>query len=103
MSSSDQAASEVVKPQSANESESVTEPTPDELEAMIVQARERLAESVDSLADAANPMALAETGLKAVKDFFIDPETGLRTSRVAKVAGGVVGFLLLRGIIRRGS
>jgi hypothetical protein len=78
-------------------------PTPEELEAQITAARERLAESVDSLADAANPLALAESGVAKVKEWFVDPETGLRTDRVAKVAGAVVGFVLLRGIIRRGS
>ncbi|HAS08493.1 MAG TPA: hypothetical protein DCR52_04535 [Actinobacteria bacterium] len=83
--------------------EPAPEPTPEELEAQITAARERLAESVDSLADAANPLALAESGVAKVKEWFVDPETGLRTDRVAKVAGAVVGFVLLRGIIRRGS
>ena len=80
--------------------EPAPEPTPEELEAQITAARERLAESVDSLA---NPLALAESGVAKVKEWFVDPETGLRTDRVAKVAGAVVGFVLLRGIIRRGS
>jgi len=76
---------------------------PDELEAQIIATRERLASSVDDLAEAANPVALAESGVRKVKDWFVDPSSGLRADRVAKVAAGVVGFLVLRGIVRRGS
>jgi hypothetical protein len=78
-------------------------PTPAELEAQIIETRKRLAGSVDELAESANPVALAESGVQRVKDWFVDPQTGVRMDRVGKVAAAVVGFLILRGIVRRGS
>lgn len=77
--------------------------TPEELEAQIIATRERLASSVDDLAEAANPVALAESGVQRVKEWFVDPVTGVHTDRVVKVAGAVIGLLVLRGIVRRGS
>ena len=77
--------------------------SPEELEAQIVATRQRLAGSVDDLAEAANPVALAESAMQKVKGWFVDPDTGVRADRVAKVAGAAVGFVVLRGIVRRGS
>jgi hypothetical protein len=89
----------------ASDSAAADAPTlsPEELEAQIIATRERLAGSVDELAEAANPVALAESGVQRVKDWFVDPATGVRADRVAKVAAAAVGFLVLRGIVRRGS
>ena len=90
-------------PEGTQSSEQAPSATPEDLEARIASTRERLAGSVDDLVERADPMSIAESGLARAKAWFVDPQTGLRTDRVAKVAGGVMGFLMLRRIIRRGS
>jgi hypothetical protein len=77
--------------------------TPEQIASEIEATRARLARSVDDLADEANPVVLAQRAIDGVRDFFVDPVTGVRTDRVAKAAGAVAALLVFRGIVRRGS
>lgn len=76
---------------------------PAAIEDEIIATRARLARNVDALAEEANPASLAKKGAEGVRDFFVREDGSLKGDRVAKTAGAVVGFLVLRGIIRRGS
>ena len=77
--------------------------TPQQIEDDIAEVRARLARSVDGLADEANPAALARKATDAVRDFYVDENGGVRVANAAKTAAVVVGFLVFRGIVRRGS
>jgi hypothetical protein len=78
--------------------------SPEDIERDIVETRARLVASVDELAQEANPVALLGRAQQAVRDFYVDPRTGEpNVGRIAKTAAAVVGFLVFRGIVRRGS
>lgn len=77
--------------------------SPDEIEAEIAETRARLARNVDDLAQEANPAALAAKLVDRVRGFYVEPSGALRTDRAAKTAAAVIGFLVFRGIVRRGS
>jgi hypothetical protein len=77
--------------------------SPEEIEAEISQTRARLARSVDDLAAETNPAALAAKLVDRVKGFYVDQSGAVRTDRAAKTAAVVIGFLVFRGIVRRGS
>jgi hypothetical protein len=77
--------------------------SPEEIEAEIAKTRARLARSVDDLAEEANPAALARKATDRVKDFYVDETGAIRMDRAAKTAAAVIGFLVFRGIVRRGS
>jgi hypothetical protein len=73
-----------------------------EVEAELAAARNRLAGTVDDLAEAVSPQELARRQGEKVKDFFVGPE-GVRVDRVAKVAGAVLSLAMLRSLVRRRS
>jgi Protein of unknown function (DUF3618) len=77
--------------------------SPEEIEAEISETRARLARSVDDLAEEANPAALARKVTDRVRDFYVDESGSIRTDRAAKTAAAIIGFLVFRGIVRRGS
>ena len=77
--------------------------SPEEIEAEIAETRARLARSVDDLAEEANPAALVRKLTDRVRDFYVDEAGGVRVDRAAKTAAAVIGFLVFRGIVRRGS
>jgi hypothetical protein len=77
--------------------------SPEEIEAEIAETRARLARSVDDLAAETNPAALAAKLVDRIKGFYVDQNGAVRTDRAAKTAAAVIGFLVFRGIVRRGS
>lgn len=72
------------------------------VEAELAAARVRLAGTVDDLADAVSPQEVVRRQGEKVRDWFVGPE-GPRVDRIAKVAGGAVGMLVLRALVRRRS
>lgn len=75
----------------------------DEVEAELAAARLRLAGTVDELSDAVSPQQVARRQADRVRGYFVEPDGSLRSDRIAKVAGVVVGLLALRTVVRRRS
>ncbi|QIK77141.1 DUF3618 domain-containing protein [Nocardioides piscis] len=72
------------------------------LEREIEEARQRLASTIDQLAHRANPKTIVGREVTSVKSHFVDLESGApRTDNILKVAGGVVGAIVLLAIIRK--
>ena len=60
------------------------------------ETRQRLASTIDQLAYRANPKTIVGREVTSVKSHFVDLESGApRTDNIIKVAGGVVGALVL--------
>ena len=76
---------------------------PDSIEREMEQTRERLAETIDELVERTNPKNIARREAATVKGYFVDPAGNPRTENIVKVAGGVVGFVLLLVVIRKVS
>ncbi len=77
--------------------------TPEQIEADLDAARERLASTVDTLSDELSVQAFARRAGNATRNFFTTSEGDLRTDRVLKVAGVIVGLLVLRRLVRHRS
>lgn len=79
--------------------------TAKEIEADLAASRNRLAGTIDELAFRAQPKEIAnrqtESLKLAVNDATHDPDGELNNEKVATILGGVSGFLLLLGLIRR--
>jgi hypothetical protein len=72
------------------------------LEREMEQTRERLASTIDELVHRSSPKTIANRQADSVKSFFVDPESGSpRTDNIAKVAGGVAGFIAVLFVIRK--
>ena len=72
------------------------------LEREIEEARQRLASTIDQLAYRANPRTIVGREVTTVKSHFVDLESGApRTDNILKVAGAVVGAVVLLAVIRR--
>jgi hypothetical protein len=72
------------------------------LEREIEETRERLAGTIDQLVHRTNPKTIVRREVRSIKGFFVDPATGApRTDNILKVAGGVVGVVVLFSVIRR--
>ncbi|PVG81055.1 DUF3618 domain-containing protein [Nocardioides gansuensis] len=72
------------------------------LEREIEETRQRLAQTIDQLAYRANPKTIVGREVTTVKSHFVDLETGApRTDNIIKVAGGVVGAIVLLAVIRK--
>ncbi len=72
------------------------------LEREIEETRQRLAGTIDQLAYRANPKTIVGREVTSIKSHFVDLETGEpRTDNILKVAGGVVGVIVLFAIIRK--
>jgi len=76
---------------------STTEPFESEIEA----ARARLAETIDTLTFRANPKNMVRRQLEVATRFFVDEQGAPRTDNVLRVAGAVVGFVVVVTIIRK--
>ncbi|MFT3874786.1 MAG: DUF3618 domain-containing protein [Nocardioides sp.] len=73
-----------------------------DLEAQIEQTRERLAGTIDELVYRSSPKTIVSRQLESTKAHFVDPQTGApRTDNILKVAGGVVGVVVVLAIIRK--
>ncbi len=72
------------------------------LESDIEQTRARLAGTIDELVYRTSPKTIVSRQLAATKAHFVDPDTGApRTDNILKVAGGVVGVIVVVAAIRR--
>ena len=72
------------------------------LEREIEATRDRLAETIDQLVHRTNPKTIVGRQVTTVRSTFVDLDTGApRTDNILKVAGGVVGALVLLAVIRK--
>lgn len=72
------------------------------LEREIEETRQRLANTIDQLTYRANPKTIVGREVTSVKSHFVDLESGApRTDNILKVAGGVVGAIVVLVIIRK--
>lgn len=63
--------------------------------------RQRLAATIDELAHRASPKTIAKREVNSVKGFFVGPDGSPRTENILKVAGGVLGTVLLFAVVRK--
>jgi len=76
--------------------------SPVALEREIEETRERLATTIDQLLYRSSPKTIVSREVAQVKGFFVDAETGEpRTENILKVAGGLVGAVVLVVILRK--
>ena len=72
------------------------------LEREIEETRQRLASTIDHLAHRAHPKTIVGRQVTTVKSSFVDLDTGApRTDNILKVAGAVVGFVVLLAVVRK--
>jgi Protein of unknown function (DUF3618) len=72
------------------------------LEAEMEATRERLADTIDQLVYRASPKTIARREVASVKGYFVDAQTGQpRTTNILKVAGGVLGVVVLFAVVRK--
>lgn len=71
------------------------ERTPAEIEAEIERTRERLAGTVDAIAERVKPANVARRGLDSAKAQVLDEQGGLRTERVAVLGAAVAAAVAL--------
>ena len=72
------------------------------LESEIEETRERLAATIDQLVYRANPKTIVGRQITTIKAHFVDERTGQpRTDNILKVAGGVVGVVVVFALIRK--
>jgi hypothetical protein len=64
--------------------------TPAQIEAEIERTRQRLAVTVDAIADRVRPANVARRTVDAAKAQFVEPDGTLRTTRVAVLTVGVL-------------
>ena len=72
------------------------------LEAELDATRERLAGTIDQLVYRTSPKTIVRREITLVKSYFVDLETGQpRTTNILKVAGSVVGVVVLFAVVRK--
>ena len=72
------------------------------LEREIEETRARLASTIDQLAHRAHPKTIVGRQVTTVKSSFVDLDSGApRTDNILKVAGAVVGFVVLLAVVRK--
>jgi hypothetical protein len=72
------------------------------LEREIEETRERLASTIDQLAYRAHPKTIVGRQVTTLKSHFVDLDTGApRTDNILKVAGAVVGVIVLFAVVRK--
>ena len=72
------------------------------LEREIEETRERLASTIDQLAYRAHPKTIVGRQVTTVKSHFVELDTGApRTDNILKVAGALVGAVVLFAIVRK--
>lgn len=75
--------------------------SPEEIQADIDAAQQRLADHVDGLSERLAPQALAEDAIDGVKKVFVEEDGTPKKRPIAIAAGTVAGLLLLRKIFHR--
>ncbi len=72
------------------------------LEREIEETRERLASTIDQLAYRAHPKTIVGRQVTTVKSHFVELDTGApRTDNILKVAGALVGVVVLLAVVRK--
>jgi hypothetical protein len=72
------------------------------LELEMEATRERLAGTIDQLVYRASPKTIARREITSIKGYFVDLESGQpRTDNILKVAGGVLGVVVLFAVVRK--
>lgn len=72
------------------------------LEAEMEATRERLAGTIDQLVYRTSPKTIARREMTSLKGYFVDLRTGQpRTDNILKVAGAVVGVVVLFVVVRK--
>jgi uncharacterized protein YqgC (DUF456 family) len=71
------------------------------IESEMEQARVRLAATIDQLVHRASPKTIARREVASVKGFFVDQYGAPRRGNIARVAGGVVGFVVVLVAVRK--
>ena len=72
------------------------------LEREIEATRERLASTIDQLAYRAQPKTIVGRQVTTVKSHFVELDTGApRTDNILKVAGALVGVVVLFALVRK--
>ena len=71
------------------------------IESEMEQARARLAATIDQLVHRASPKTIAKREVASVKGFFVDEYGSPRRGNIAKVAGGVAGFVVVFVVLRK--
>jgi hypothetical protein len=71
------------------------------LEAEMEATRDRLADTIDQLVHRTSPKTIAKREVASIKGYFVDARTGQpRTTNIMKVAGGVIGVVVLFAALR---
>lgn len=73
----------------------MSEPDAEQIEADLAVTRERLAVTIDTIAERVNPRNLAQQGTAGAKALVIDPAGGPRLARIGIVAGAVGAVIVL--------
>jgi len=64
--------------------------------------RERLAGTIDQLVYRASPKTIVRREITTIKGYFVDLETGQpRTTNILRVAGGLLGMVVLFTVVRK--
>ena len=72
------------------------------LEREIEETRQRLAATIDQLAYRAHPKTIVGRQVTTVKSHFVELDSGApRTDNILKVAGAVVGVVVLLAVVRK--
>ena len=80
----------------------MTKETTTALEAEMEATRERLADTIDQLVYRSSPKTIARREITSIKGYFVDLQTGQpRTTNILKVAGGVLGVVVLFAAVRK--
>ncbi len=74
--------------------------SPDEMVDDIEVVRERLASTIDQIADRANPKNIAQRKLDEIKARFVNPDGSPKMEAILPVAGAAVGVIVLIVAIR---
>ena len=71
------------------------------IESDIEVTRERLANTIDQLVYRTSPKTIARREVNQVKAYFVAPDGSPRTENIVKVAGGIVGVVVVFTLIRK--
>ena len=72
------------------------------LEAELDATRERLAGTIDQLVYRTSPKTIVRREITTIKGYFVDLETGQpRTTNILRVAGGLLGMVVLFTVVRK--
>jgi hypothetical protein len=75
--------------------------TPDQITAEIAETRERLATTIDTLVYRAAPKTIVRRQLESIKSRFVTADGSPDVQMIGKVAGGVLGFVVLVVALRK--